>query len=233
MSTLSSQLTAAYRAHENQRRGLLRRYENLPRDPDFDDDFLPEIEQSFLDGVHEAYEVRIASNLVYKFGGQQEAAQAVGLKDHSSISQMNRSGSINGVRLTAALYAYPDQPLPSFEEATLFGLARATSHVKAVAYKDSTLERALKAQQFSYLLGLLAHPEWEEAIRDRDEEKARFLAEQIMEESAIVFCMPARKEKNRSEGRVLMLQKLWVHWADVGIITLCSIRERIRGLEEV
>jgi hypothetical protein len=232
MTTLSSQLTAAYRGFENQRRGLLRRYEKLSRDPDFDD-FLSEVEQSFLDGVHEAYEVRIVSNLVDKSGGQQEAAEALGLRNRSSISQMIRSGSINGVRLTAALYAYPNQLLPSREEATLFGLARATSHVKAVASKDVTFERKLKAQQFSYLLGLLTHPEWERAIRDRDEERARFLAEQIVEESVIAFSMAARRERNRREGRVLMLQNLWVHWADFGIITLCSLRDRIRDLEEV
>ncbi len=232
MSTLSSQMTVAYRAHQNQKRGLLRRYKNLPRGPNFED-FQLGIENSFLEGVHEAYQLGIVSNLVDKFGGQQEAAETMGLRHRTSISQMNRSGSINGVRITAALYAYPDQPLPPPEVAALFGFARATSHIKAVAYKDSSFERALTAQLFSCLVGLLAHSEWEQATSDRDEEKARILAEQIIKESAIPLWRPTRKEKGRREGHVLMLQNLWRNWAPFGILALCAIPERVPGFEEV
>ena len=129
MSTLSSQIAAAYLAHQNHKRGLLRRYKNLPSDSDFEDfeDFQSGIESSFLEGVHEAYQLGIVSNMVDRFGGQEEAAEEMGLKHRTSISKMNHSGLINGVRLTAALYAYPDQPLPPRELAAL--VLRRYNHV--------------------------------------------------------------------------------------------------------
>src|SRR4029079_12794426 len=232
MSAPSRQLITVYLAHRNKSDGLVRRYENLPPALDIDD-FQSEIQMSFLEGVHEAFQLRVVSNMVEKFGTQQEAAEVMGLKNHSSISHMNGSGSIDGLRLTAALYAYPNQPLPPREVSALFGFARATSHVKAVALQDPSFERALKAQEFSYLVGLLAHPHWESAVSDRDEERARVVAEQIIKERAIPLLQPSREKKDSREGRAIMLQKLWVNWADFAVITLCNIPERIPDSEEV
>jgi hypothetical protein len=221
----------AYLAHRNKSDGLVRRYENLPA-PDIDD-FQSEIQVSFLKGILEALQLTVESNMAERFGTQQEMAEVLGLKNHSSISHMNRSGSINGLRLAAALYAYPNQPLPPPELSALFGFARATSHVKAVALQDTSFERALKGQEFSYLVGLLAHSDWESAVCDPDEEKARVVAEQIIKERAIPLLQPSRKKKASREGGAIMLQTLWANWVDFAVITLCNIPERIPDLEEV
>jgi hypothetical protein len=231
MSARSHQLMTAYLAHRNKSDGIVRRYENLPA-PDIDD-FQSEIQMSFLKGVLEALQLTVESNMAERFGTQQEVAEVMGLKNHSSISHMNRSGSINGLRLAAALFAYPNQPLPLPELSALFGFARATSHVKAVALQDTCFERALKAPEFSYLVGVLAHSDWESAVCDRDEEKARVVAEQIIKERAIPLLQPSQKKKASREGGAIMLQTLWANWADFAVITLCNIPERIPDPEEV
>ncbi len=232
MSAPSRQIMTAYLAHRNTSDRLTKQYKTLRPAPDIDD-FESEIQVSFLEGVHEAYELGVVSNMVEKFGTQQRAAEEMGLKNHSSISHMNSSGSIDGLRLTAALYAYPDQPLPPRELAALFGFARATSHVKAVALQDASFERALNAQEFSYLVGLLAHSDWEPAICDPDEEKARVVAEQIIKERTVALLPPSQKTKASREGLVIVLQDLWANWADFAVITLCNIPERIPDDEEV
>jgi hypothetical protein len=231
MSARSRQLMTAYLAHRNKSGGLVRRYENLPA-TDIDD-FQSEIQMSFLKGILEALQLTVESNMTERFGTQQEVAEVMGLKNHSSISHMNRSGSINGLRLAAAFYAYPNQPLPPPELSALFGFARATSHVKAVALHDTSYERALKAQEFSYLVGLLTHSNWESAVCDPDEEKARVVTDQIIKERAIPLLQPSRKKKASREGGTIMLQTLWANWADFAVITLCNIPERIPDLEEV
>jgi len=231
MSARSRQLMTAYLAHRNKSNGLVRRYKNFPA-PDTDD-FQSGIQMSFLKGVLEAFQLTVESNMAERFGTQQDVAEVMGLKNHSSISHMNRSGSINGLRFAAALYAYPNQPLPSPELSALFGFARATSHVKAVALQNTSFERALVAQEFSYLVGLLAHSDWESAICDRDDEKARVVAEQIIKERSISLLQPSRKKKANREGGAIMLQTLWANWADFAVITLCNIPERIPVIEEV
>jgi hypothetical protein len=122
--------------------------------------------------------------------------------------------------------------LPSTDTAALFGFARATSHVKAIAYRDPSLEGTLRPQDFSYLIGLLANNEWDEATRDTDLEKARIMAQQIVAERTIVRNGPVRKDGSRPEQLVLMLQDLWLSWSEFGILALWAIPECIPETKE-
>src|SRR5215213_3850185 len=179
MSTLSSQMMTAYEAHSGDVLALLKHYQIIPPKHPFDD-FQFSVQQSFYEGVHEVYQIDILNMLTKKHRKQQNVAEVLGLKDRSSISQMKRYKRMGAVRFTSALYHNPDLTLPSQERAALFGFARATSHVKAIAYADPSFEGTMTAQDFSYLTGILATSEWYSAVPAKDYSTARKLAEQII-----------------------------------------------------
>src|SRR5436853_6860132 len=68
------------------------------------DGFQHEVKNEFLLGVHGEYVKDVINQLRKNVGAQQKIADALGLKDRTSISQMLRSGKIDGVRLTAAFH---------------------------------------------------------------------------------------------------------------------------------
>src|SRR5258705_6769933 len=105
MNTLSSQMATAYVAHRFQADGLLERYRIVPPKHDIDD-FQFRVQQKFLEGVHEAFQSDILSALNKKLGTQQKIAEVLGLKDRSSISQMKRSRTMDGIRVTASLHQF-------------------------------------------------------------------------------------------------------------------------------
>jgi hypothetical protein len=226
MSTLSSQMMTAYEAHCGEAHQLLKHYGITPPKHTFDD-FQFGVQQSFYEGVHEVYQIDILNMLTKKYGNHQNIAEHLGLKDHSSISQMKRYKRMYAVRFTAALYLNPDLTLPSQERAALFGFARATSHVKAIAYDDPSFEGAMSAQDFSYLIGILATSEWYSAIQARDYSIVRQLAEQIIKERPIAVEGAIRNAGIGAEHFVLKLQELRLSWADFGILALSAIPELI------
>jgi hypothetical protein len=217
-------MSAAYDTHRHRCDALLQEHCILTA-RDFPDDFLLHVHNSFFMGVHEAYQSSILEALTRELGTQQNIAEALGLKDRSSISQMLRSGTMDGIRVTAALYQCPTIQLPTRELAALFGFARATSFIKSVAYRDRSIEGSMKPQDFSYLVGVLANDQWDRAIRDTDPTRARRLAEEIVNERTIARFGPVRKDGGRPEQLVLMLQGLWFAWADFAILSLWAIPE--------
>jgi hypothetical protein len=226
MSTLSSQMQTACRVHSIQASKLLKHYRIVPYKYDIDD-LECRLQQSFYEGVHEAYQCHILNTLTKDHPKQQDLANSLGLKNRSSISQMKRSKRIDAVRLTAALYNNPNITLPSQERAALFGFARATSHVKGIALGDPNIEGSMGPQDFSYLTGLLACDQWDSAVRDPNLSKARILAEQIVTERTVSGAGPIRKGDIEPEQLVFMLQGLWLSWADFGILSLSVIPELI------
>jgi hypothetical protein len=226
MSIFTSQMLTAYEAHCGGAHELLKHYGIIPPKHTFDD-FQFGVQQSFYEGVHEVYQTDILNMLTKKYGNQQNIAEHLGLKDHSSISRMKRYKRMDSLRFTTALYLNPDLTLPSQERAALFGFARATSHVKAMAYGDPSFEGVMTAQDFSYLVGILASSEWYSAIQAKDYSIVRELAEQIIQERAIAVEGVIRNDGIRPEQFVLKLQDLWLSWADFGILALYAIPELI------
>jgi hypothetical protein len=226
MSTLASQMLTAYAAHCGEADGLLELYQIAPFSKDVDD-FQFRVQQNFYEGVHEAYQSDFLTELSKTHPRQQEIAELLGLRDRSSISQMKRSKSMDGVRMSAALYHHPEMPLPSQDRAALFGFARATSYIKAVAQRNPELIGSLTPQDYLYLIGLLASDQWDSAIQDPDPDKARKLAEQIISERTLTFAGPIRKGGVRPEQLVFKLQNVWSSWADFGILSLWAIPELI------
>ena len=232
MSSLSSQMQTAHLVHSDQMAGLLRHYRIVPFKYDIDD-LAYRVQQSFYEGVHEAYQHDILNTLSKGHPKQQDLADSLGLKNRSSISKMKRSKRIEAVRLTAVLYNNPTMPLPSQERAALFGFARSTSYVKSIARQDPTIEGSMGPQDFSYLTGLLARDQWDSSLLDRDLSKARILAEQIVGELTISDAGPIRKDNIKPEHLVFMLDDIWSSWADFGILSLSVIPELIPAGNEV
>ncbi len=232
MSTLSSQMQTAYRAHSDQAPGLLKHYRIVPCKYEIDD-LECKVQQSFYEGVHEAYQCHILNTLSKDHPKQQDLANSLGLKNRSSISQMKRSKRIDAVRLTAALYNNPKITLPSQERAALFGFARATSYVKSIALGDPAIEGSMEPQDFSYLTGLLASDQWDSVVQDHDLIKARILAERIVSERTISGARLIRKDHIQPEQLVFMLQAVWSSWANFGILSLSVIPELIPEWNEV
>jgi hypothetical protein len=232
MSTLSSQLMAAYEAHSGETHALLKHYQIIPPKHPFDE-FQFSVQQCFYEGVHEVYQMDILRALTKKHRKQQNVAEELGLRDRSSISQMKRYKRMGAVRFTSALYHNPELTLPSQERAALFGFARATSHVKAIAYEDPSFESVMTAQDFSYLTGILATSEWYSAISAKDYSIGRRLAEQIIKERTITVEGVIQTDGIRPEQFVLKLQDLRLLWADFGILALSVIPELIpQGKED-
>jgi len=232
MSTLSSQMQTAYRAHSEQAHSLLKHYRIVPSRYDIDD-LECTVQQIFYEGVHEGFLSHILDRLSKDHPKQQDIANSLGLKNRSSISQMKRSKRIDAVRLTAALYNNPTITLPTQERLALFGFAKATSYLKGLAFGDPTLEGSLGPQHFSYLTGLLASDQWDSAVRDSDLSNARMLAVQIVSERTISDAGQVQKGDIEPEQLVFMLQALWVSWADFGILSLSIIPELIPEGNEV
>jgi hypothetical protein len=227
-SSLSTQLLTVHENHCLQIDSLLRNYT-------FDialnetDDFLLVVRNRFFWGVHSAFQESILQVLSAELGPQQEIAEALGLKDRTSISKMIKSGTMDGTRITAAFYLYPDllKKLPTRERAALYGFARATSFIKALVYDDMTIEGAMKPQDFSYLVGVLASSEWNRAILDPNHDVVRKLAKQIILERTISTVEPVLDARNREEQCVLKLQELKLAWGDFAVIALWAIPECI------
>src|SRR5258708_2154220 len=138
-SSISAQMLAAYgrtRPWGDQVRKL------HEKDPAFRDiDSLQfDARNRFLIGVHNALSKEIIDWLKQNVGAQQLIADALGLKDRTSISKMLRSGTMDGVRITAAVYQYGlSITRQTRERAAFSGFARATSFIKARVYKTDSI----------------------------------------------------------------------------------------------
>lgn len=231
MTSTDSVMSTAYDSHRHEADMLLMRYQIVHKRGAVED-FQFGVLKSFHRGVHEAYKKVLLNALKRKLCTQQDMAEALGLKDRSSISKMLHSETMDGIRITTALHLCPGVQLPSRHTAALFGFARATSHVKAVAYREPSLEGTMKPQSFSYLMGLLASSQWDAAIRDADLEKARSLAQQIVTERTMARGGAVRKDRSRPEQLVLMLQDLWLSWSEFAILALWAIPECIPETKE-
>ncbi len=226
-SSLRACLRIAYEQHGSFGRSMLRKY--IPEE-EFEDpnEFCLDVKNEFLAGAHTAYVKAIVKGLGREMPTQQQQADALGLKDRTSISKMNSSGTIDGIRFTAALYLYPhliDQQ--TRERAALHGFARAISFIKAWAYKDATIERSMSPQDFSFVIGVLASREWEPALRDRNYYAAREVAARIVRERSLTPARVLEGEKRRGDQNVLMLQELRERWAEFAVAALWVIPEYI------
>ncbi len=224
--SLSASMITAYDNHRSRAAQVLKSYSTDAwlGDPD---DFCLIVKKRFFLGVHSAFLEAILEALAKELKTQQRMAEALGLKDRTSISQMIRSGSIDGIRITAALYQYPDLIRHlTRERAALFGFARATSFIKAQAYNDISIEGSMSPQDFSYLVGVLANNEWRSAITNPDPYVVRRIATQIVQERGITT-IRATDERRRPEQYVLMLQELWGNWADFAGLALWTIPDCI------
>ena len=227
-SSLSAHMLTAYDNHISRANGVLNSYISVPSFADLDE-FCLVIKKRFFLGVHNAFLEAILQALIKELKTQQRIAEALGLKDRTSISQMIRSGSIDGIRVTAAFYQYPYliKHLPTQERAALFGFARAVSFIKAHAYNDASIEGSMSPQDFSYLVGVMANSEWASAIRNSDPQVARRVATQIIQERTITNILSSVSGRSRPEQYVLMLQELWVTWADFAVLALWAIPDCI------
>jgi transcriptional regulator with XRE-family HTH domain len=227
-SSLSAEMLSAHKKSSTRADKILERYQ---KDSTFVDleSFEFSVRQRFLLGVHTAFLEDILSPLSNELGlDQQEIADALGLKDRSSISQMLRSGKIDGIRITAALYQFRHViTLPTQERAALYGYARATSYIKAQALQDDSIEGSMKPQEFSYLMGALASDEWDEAIRSLDPAVARRVAVKIIDERKMKTVHAAKPCNLRPEQCVLMLQDIHGTWADYAVLALYIIPDYI------
>jgi hypothetical protein len=232
-SSLSTHMLLAYENHSSRADQVRKSYINDVELGDLDN-FLLIVKNRFFLGVHSAFLEAILQMLTEELKTQQRIAEVLGLKDRTSISQMLRSGSIDGIRVTAALYQYPHliKHLPTRERAALFGFARATSFIKAQAYKDMSIEGSMSPQDFSYLVGVLASHDWESAIRNPDPYVARRIATQIVQERGITAIRATRDDRRRPEQYVLTLQELWVNWADFAVLALWAIPECIPEIDD-
>jgi hypothetical protein len=228
-SPMSAELIDAYSHHRNRGSTLIERYAAGVLSDDDLDEFLRQVRSHFWKGVHLAFKNKILRTLTDDLGTQQDVAEALGLKDRTSISHMAKSDSMEGVRITTALYQYPEA-IPSRELAALFGFARATSFIKAQVMDDPEIEGTMSAQDFSYVVGALASERWEAALRDPDPAVARQVAQEIICERTVEGFEPPRAR--RPENYVGILRERLALWADYAVAALCAIPECIPEDEE-
>ena len=192
------------------------------------DAFLTLVQDNFLRGVHTAYLGALLRAMKKELKTQQRMAEALGLRDRSSISHMMKSGTMDGVRFTAALNRFRGLiEFPSREMATLYGFAHATAYIKARALDDKNIEGSMYPQDFSYLVGVLASREWDAAIRSPRPEEARRVAERIVCERRLAEEPPGARRRARPEHYVFMLRELSSSWGDFAVIALWAIPECI------
>src|ERR1041384_7123428 len=224
---LSGQMLAAYDRSSLRAGRIRKRFESEPSFADVDQ-FELEVRNQFLVGVHSAFSKEMVMFLRRNVGAQQRIADLLGLKDRTSISKMLRSGTMDGIRITAALYQFGHLiTLPTRELAALHGFARATSFIKAQVYQDDSIAGSMAPQEFSDLIGVLASDEWDDALRDPDPEVARAVAIRIVDERKISTGGQSARANYRPEQCVMMLKDVHETWGDYGVLALCSIPDCI------
>lgn len=182
----------------------------------------------FLLGVHNAFQEAILAALTKECDTQQEMADALGLDDRSNIPHIKKSRKLDGIRFTTALYRFPHLiKFPSRELAALYGFARATSFIKGFARDDASIEGTLTHQGFSYLVGVLAEPGWEAAVRNPEPLQARKLAAQIILDKTISDADSNARGAERPEQHVRMLQDLRNRWGYFAVLSLLIIPDDI------
>ncbi len=190
--------------------------------------FEKKVRDSFLLGVHAAFQEAIMTALAKEFDTQQEMADALGLDDRSNIPHIKKSGKIEGIRFTTALYRFPHLiKMPSRELAALYGFARATSLLKALARPDASIEDKMTPQDFSYLIGVLSEPEWDAAVGSLDPLFARELAAQIILDKTIGDIKQNPLSTERPEQLVKQLQGLRNRWGPFAVLSLLIIPDEI------
>jgi biotin operon repressor len=230
-SSLGDQMLTAYEKQRARGNMLMQQYEGEVAEGDLDD-FVLVVRDRFLHGVHTAFLDEILRALKEELVTQQQMAEALGLGHRTNISKIIKSGTMSGVRLTAALNQYREIiHTPSREVCALYGFSRATSYIKAQAFDDAGIEGSMSPQDFSYLVGALASSEWDAAIRAPKPSEGRRVAAQIISERTIaaVGLAPKRRSRRRlrPEQYVLMLQELWMKWGDFAVIALWAIPDCI------
>lgn len=232
-----STLLAVYERHSSLGDELIMRRYADEEDEAALDDFLFNVHNSFLNGVHTAHLHAVIRALMEKLGNQQSVAEALGLKHRTSISQMLRSQTIDGIRLTAALDQFRDIiKLPPRSLSALYGFARATSFVRALDLKDASINGTLGPQEFSFLAGVLACDEFDEAVRHEDPAVGRMVAARIARERALVLPWPppapGKRPRLRPEQFVLPLVQLRDEWGTYAVVALAAIPECIPAEED-
>jgi biotin operon repressor len=228
-SSLGDQMLTAYEKQRERGNLLMRQYGDEIAEGDLED-FVLVVRDRFLRGVHTAFLDEILRALKEELVTQQQMAEALGLGHRTNISKIIKSGTMSGVRLTAALNQYREIiKIPSRELCALYGFSRATSYIKAQAFDDDGIEGSMDPQDFSYLVGALASSEWDAAIRAHEPNEGRRVAAQIVRERTIaaVGHAPKRGRRLRPEQYVLMLQELWMKWGDFAVIALWAIPDCI------
>lgn len=222
ISSLRDCLLTAQEQFRSRARSVLQRC--IPRE-ELEENFYLAVKNEFLSGVHTAYVKEIVRRLGKLMPTQQEQADALGLKDRTSISKMNSSGTIDGVRLTAILCLYPDLITHQAirKRATLHGFARATSFIKAQANHKATIKETMSPQDFSYVAGVLASSEWALALRSPDPRVAREVAARIVRQWSLTLEATSRQ----GDQNVQMLRGLYEDWAEFVVATLWVIPECI------
>jgi hypothetical protein len=226
-SSLGDQMLIAYEKQRKRGVLLMRKYGEEIAEGDLDD-FVLAVRDRFIHGVHTAYLAEILRALKEELVTRQQMAEALGLGHRTTISKIIKSGTMSGVRLTAALNQYREIiNIPSRDLCALYGFSRATSYIKAQAYDDTSIEGSMSPQDFSYLVGVLASGEWDAAIRAHDPNEGRRVAAQIVSERKLAAVGPVPRRRPRPEQYVLMLQELWMRWSDFAVIALWAIPDCI------
>src|ERR1700755_1497972 len=233
---LSQHMYNAYARQRSRGEGLLREYSGARDDAELDA-FYDLVRDHFNSGVHAAIVHAIVRALIDKYGNQQAAAEALGLRHRTSITKMLRSETIEGKRLTCALNIcrnYIEQPSP--ELCTLYGFSRATAYVKARTLRDANIEKKMTPQEFSLTLGILESDEWDSALRSRDPEEARRVAEKLVRERAIEVQWPRPPKRGRPPLRreqcVIALRRISDEWSPYAVVALTAIPDCIPEDEE-
>jgi hypothetical protein len=187
------------------------------------------VRHRFLLGVHAASQEVIMAELAEECDTQQEMADALGLDDRSNIPHMKKSGKIDGIRFTTALFRFPGllKKLPPPELAALHGFARATSYLKALGRNDPSIEGTMTPQDFSYLIGVLSEPGWDAAARSTNLLAARELATQIILDKTIRDISQSPHSTESPEQLVKMLQGLRNRWGPFAVLALLIISDDI------
>lgn len=186
------------------------------------------LQRQFLAGVEGSLVDAILDGLSTPYPTQQDLAEILGYKDRTSISKIKVSGSMDGARIALALI-FLDQhiKLPTKKTAALFGYAQATSYLKSLVFSNSAFEKSMRAQEFSFLIGILENNIWDTARRSSDPKEARLVANQIISEWCIDKDTSDYYSAHRPEQLVQLLKEIYNTWGEYGIVTLCSIPELI------
>jgi hypothetical protein len=153
---------------------------NLKSD-DARETFSRSVKRKFMEGIHRAFADKALAFLVDTFGTDAKIAEALGLKDRTSISHMRKNRRIEGSILTFIIREFR-LAMPSDDVCDKSGYVAAVPYVRKAQRRGDSDGDEFDLEYLECLLRVLSNKSWREAQRSKNANRCENIGISILDE---------------------------------------------------